>query len=435
MKRSELYEKVWQMPMTRLAKELGVSDVGLAKACRRNAIPTPPRGYWAKLEAGKAVDKPALPRPESNSEVDLVGVDPKLKASQQAARAKEEAWLLENPATVRDAGDVKILTSLDTAHALVKATAQLCERIPALVKRWERRRPGDFSSWKDEDRPPHVDQGRHRIFRKGCLNITADLTHIEWILRFHATLLAQLERRGFKIAWREATTSRHSRQGEDAAVIATRNSEAFELQFSEGYRRLPLSAADIAAYKKRHGHSRNETVPSGKYSLHFLGTEYRARKSWQFPAEGLEKRLGEIVLAMDELATLQPLYRREREEAAAKAQREQERRENERRTRESRADQLKRAFAMADAQERTERLRAFIISMEARCAGFRPPFAERARVWLSVVRDELESSDPVEAMLGESLSVPSWGSWPPSWWPEGVPSGVNPSEEDDPLSC
>ncbi len=56
MKRSELYEKVWTFPMSRLAKELDVSDVGLAKACRRNAVPTPPRGYWAKLEAGKQVD-------------------------------------------------------------------------------------------------------------------------------------------------------------------------------------------------------------------------------------------------------------------------------------------------------------------------------------------------------------------------------------------
>lgn len=51
MKRSELYAKVWATPMSRLAIELGISDVGLAKACRRHAIPAPPRGYWAKLKA------------------------------------------------------------------------------------------------------------------------------------------------------------------------------------------------------------------------------------------------------------------------------------------------------------------------------------------------------------------------------------------------
>ena len=35
MKRSELYTKVWSTPMIKLAAELGISDVGLAKACRR----------------------------------------------------------------------------------------------------------------------------------------------------------------------------------------------------------------------------------------------------------------------------------------------------------------------------------------------------------------------------------------------------------------
>lgn len=54
MKRSALYEQVWSTPMIRLAAELGITDVGLTKACRRHAIPVPPGGHWAKLQAGKA---------------------------------------------------------------------------------------------------------------------------------------------------------------------------------------------------------------------------------------------------------------------------------------------------------------------------------------------------------------------------------------------
>ena len=41
--------------MIKLARKLDISDVGLAKACRRHNIPRPPRGYWAKLAAGKAL--------------------------------------------------------------------------------------------------------------------------------------------------------------------------------------------------------------------------------------------------------------------------------------------------------------------------------------------------------------------------------------------
>ena len=42
--RTELYERVWAEPIRKLSKEYGLSDVGLAKVCRRYDIPIPPRG-------------------------------------------------------------------------------------------------------------------------------------------------------------------------------------------------------------------------------------------------------------------------------------------------------------------------------------------------------------------------------------------------------
>jgi hypothetical protein len=60
--REELYKKVWAQPILELAKEYGVSDVALAKACKRRRIPLPGRGYWAKKAAGKPVlERPPLP--------------------------------------------------------------------------------------------------------------------------------------------------------------------------------------------------------------------------------------------------------------------------------------------------------------------------------------------------------------------------------------
>jgi len=53
--RQELYDLVWSTPMTKLAESFGISDVGLAKICDRHRVPTPPRGYWAKKEAGQKV--------------------------------------------------------------------------------------------------------------------------------------------------------------------------------------------------------------------------------------------------------------------------------------------------------------------------------------------------------------------------------------------
>ena len=58
--RQKLFDKVWDMPLTKLAKAYGLSDVGLRKICVTLDVPLPPRGYWAKLSAGKTIPKPAL---------------------------------------------------------------------------------------------------------------------------------------------------------------------------------------------------------------------------------------------------------------------------------------------------------------------------------------------------------------------------------------
>ncbi len=59
--REELYEKVWSTPMQKLAVESGFSDRGFAKLCQRHHVPVPPRGYWARLQAGQTPKRTALP--------------------------------------------------------------------------------------------------------------------------------------------------------------------------------------------------------------------------------------------------------------------------------------------------------------------------------------------------------------------------------------
>ena len=59
--RTDLYQKVWSTPLQKLAKAFGVSDVGLAKVCRRHQIPLPGRGYWARIQSGQELGRSALP--------------------------------------------------------------------------------------------------------------------------------------------------------------------------------------------------------------------------------------------------------------------------------------------------------------------------------------------------------------------------------------
>jgi hypothetical protein len=59
--RRQLYDLVWSEPIQRLSKQIGISDVAIAKQCHKHGVPVPPRGYWNRRQAGKRVRKKKLP--------------------------------------------------------------------------------------------------------------------------------------------------------------------------------------------------------------------------------------------------------------------------------------------------------------------------------------------------------------------------------------
>jgi hypothetical protein len=106
MSRAELYDAVWKTPMSRLAHEFGMSDVALAKTCRRLNIPRPTRGYWARVAAGEKLQRPPLPKGE-----------PKQQEWIYLQRVREPA----TPATLRpDLPTVPVPNNLECAHHAVR---------------------------------------------------------------------------------------------------------------------------------------------------------------------------------------------------------------------------------------------------------------------------------------------------------------------------
>lgn len=53
-------------PVLKLAQEIGVSDVALARACRKANIPLPARGHWA-IPIERRPDRPKLPKARRNA--------------------------------------------------------------------------------------------------------------------------------------------------------------------------------------------------------------------------------------------------------------------------------------------------------------------------------------------------------------------------------
>ena len=88
--REMLYSEVWAEPVSIVATRYGLTDVGLAKACRALAIPLPTRGYWAKVKAGRVMERVPLPAMATpNQSTGLVKLPPEQAAIREEARTSK----------------------------------------------------------------------------------------------------------------------------------------------------------------------------------------------------------------------------------------------------------------------------------------------------------------------------------------------------------
>lgn len=111
--REDLYELVWSKPMQQLAGDFGISDVALAKRCRRLRIPVPGRGYWARVEAGQMPHRPKLPQREPEA-------------------LDYSALTVPDPAAGADDPEV-IESSIDGPHPIPSNEVSVRSRIAALT--------------------------------------------------------------------------------------------------------------------------------------------------------------------------------------------------------------------------------------------------------------------------------------------------------------
>jgi hypothetical protein len=101
----QLFEMVWERPVLIVAKEIGVSDVGLSKACRKAVIILPARGHWAK-PASKRPRRPKPPASTTSITFYVLDIPKPVKPKP------------ENPA--KDPGTLLVPTELVDPHPLVK---------------------------------------------------------------------------------------------------------------------------------------------------------------------------------------------------------------------------------------------------------------------------------------------------------------------------
>lgn len=89
--RGELYRRIWETPLIRVAAEFGVTNFLLSALCQRHDIPTPPAGYWSKLAHGKPTSRPLLAG-DHNQLLTIAGLQrPGFRASKPTSRVERRA--------------------------------------------------------------------------------------------------------------------------------------------------------------------------------------------------------------------------------------------------------------------------------------------------------------------------------------------------------
>jgi hypothetical protein len=281
--REILYNEIWTLPVTEVAKKYKVSDVAIHKICKSLNIPTPPAGYWAKVYAGKPVPK-QTPLPVSNG--------PKQKIGEQTGGTTSHGPL-----------EVPALEFLDEEErSIVLAVAEQIpltgenDKMNSKVAAHRNKKPNLWGSISQESLPRAcriIDSLIKAMEPMGC-SLTEDL---DFIVR-----------------------------GEKVHISVSESQTRTDHVLTKDEQRELLIYQDA----KKRGKYASEPLIS-KYDYEYNSRLYFStgdkRRISDTKSAKLEDRLGEILLCLYEVSEQIRVIRVEREEAERKRKQEEERRE------------------------------------------------------------------------------------------------------------
>jgi hypothetical protein len=172
-RREELYASVWAQPVDSLAKLHRISGVGLAKICKKLDVPLPSRGYWAKLEAGKAPARPTLP-PARRDQVLEHRINRWLDPVAIAPLNDEVQSAIEREANREYS--VQVSETLQDPHPLIEMSL-------GILRKYRK----------------FTGHGSDAVRNHRCVDIDVTPEHLDRALRIMDAVLKALEKRGYMV--------------------------------------------------------------------------------------------------------------------------------------------------------------------------------------------------------------------------------------------
>ena len=361
--REELYQKVWEKPMLRVAEQYGVSSVALGKVCRKLSVPVPGRGHWAKLAHGKpGTTKPDLPK------LDKV---PVVYRSEQT-HLKQHVSNQNNPELAAIDGLLSsgalhpVIESSTKPHVLIRQTASLLRS----------------RSRKDE----------HGILlprEGGALNIRVTEGTIDRSLQIMSQVVSVLEKQNLRVEISE--------QGHTDALIQGRR---ISFSIEEHIRKVVTQKPRVPNPTDRWDYDQTVTYePSGMLVLLIHAERWETgalRTRWSdAKIQKVEQLIPDFVAGLLRIAVVL----RQKEEQRKKKELEEEKRARElaqlRQDIEAEEKKIKEFEDWVESWERAERMRQFIAIYAEKTSSWPTEKQPKCRGWIEWATREADRIDPL----------------------------------------
>ena len=391
--RDALYAEVWRTPLLKLAESYGISNVALAKVCRKLNVPVPGRGYWAKVAAGHPVEQRPLPRTAKHQTATIRPVRPK--------PADAEVGRLPTAETRARIGPIDATPGTRPHPLTVKTRRHFLDAERRLARAAKVRKAG--RSLQADEWPPWEDHGRLHCTAAEGYSLTVSLAVLDRALRILDAIAKALERQGFRFLDVDAVPQRAGKTGNLGSYVVKDN-ERLHFWCREGYSRRTRTAAELAEAERAHMYvGKCEYLPNGRLVIEMEGEEYGLGAIFRESAGvRLENDLGRVVAAFVDAVPRQRALREAREAN------ERERRLAERRAWEERERVRKEKEALEALLLEAERSRRFQVLGEyldqlERTVREEDEVSPEGQAWLAEMRALIDRYDPARRRLrGES---------------------------------
>jgi hypothetical protein len=362
LRRSELYEQVWTLPMRTLGQKYGLSDVGLAKICKKHDIPRPPYGYWAKREALRKSRQIPLPLKKTD-EVIKINPNPFRDSDPGKTETALEEGGLKDPEK-----PILVAEDLRKPHPLVKRSAEILQSI------------------QPDNKGIITPQREH------CLDIQVSKKSLRRALLIMDTLIKALEERGCQVLLSGGET--------EVRILDT----ILGISISEQLVREKQEPKDPdfdGDYPFGHSRYEEKSSPSGYLCLAIKAGFYLdgyVRQSW---SDGKKQRIEDNLNGFIKSLARTAVQKKENIKKQQQEERErverQKRWEIERRRAEEEKKKFEKLMSDVDDWHKSRRIREYIAKVEEMAASGKYTFNFEGGLdnWLKWAKAQADRVDPL----------------------------------------